>query len=936
MKSTLRGGLAVLAASCALLSGTAVAATPDPSPGAPVPTAVGPIDPGSATSETGPDAGAEPGDTRGTWQVEATAPDTYALTWRSPAPLPVTDAHPDFLLDGASIGTPSLAADGRTLSLTVTLPAAPDPDGLAVVLSGRVLDTTVQPPPTGVPQEYVAPGAGRRLAVDPGRPGPHRVVSEEYRLPRITLAGLPRKVEMVGHVERPADPDPRDPLVLFLHGRHSYCYRTGPGTGSAPREWPCRPGNSPVPSYLGYRYIQRLLAAQGYVTVSISANGINAQDYRVADQGARARAQLVRAHLDRWSRWADSGRYAVDMSRVVLVGHSRGGEGVDQASVETPLSAPYRIVGQVLVAPTDFSRQVAGYVPTVVLLPYCDGDVADLQGQGYTDMARDLAADDTALRSSVLVMGANHNFFNTEWTPGIAKAPSFDDAFRGRGCRPGAPGRLTAAEQRAVARTYVAGAVALTAAGHDQVLPMFDGSRVRVPSAGGADVRSHMLGGGRPVRRPGVDAVLGPSSGATARICAGRTGRAEPFCGRGADPVRAPHWPSSAPGAGVPTHPALEMSWRRAGASAGLRFSEPLDLTGATSLDVRTVVDPATGPVRLALRLYDGQGGSVTLTPERRGEMHPLPGRSPLGKLWAQPLVARLDGSAGVDLTDVTRVDVVGRSARGRVWVLDLAGGYRTLPPVPVRRLPRVVLGAVTVTVTEGDATTRQTVRLPFHVYGAVREPGRFVVTGVDLATGRPVPRRTVEVAPGQREGSVPLTYRPDRRDDLAVQRIWLTAYALHGVMPSRYVGTVRILDDDPPPRVRVRVAARTVREGRPARWVVTVSRPVDYYPTVRGLVVPGPASPPALRAADVPRRWVRAHTYPMPPPDRTLAAAEVGVAATLRPGRRTVVLRVPTVRDGRAEGTEAVTLRVWVPRVSEPVLRTVRIADGGRARVLP
>ena len=104
----------------------------------------------------------------------------------------------------------------------------------------------------------------------------------------------------------------------------------------------------------------------------------------------------------------------------MLVGHSRGGEGVDRASIQIPLSAPYRIAGQVLVAPTDFGIQTAPYVPTVTLLPYCDGDVSDLQGQKFTDVSRDLAAGDTSLKSSVLVMGANHNFFNTEWTPGIA------------------------------------------------------------------------------------------------------------------------------------------------------------------------------------------------------------------------------------------------------------------------------------------------------------------------------------------------------------------------------------------------------------------------------------------------------------------------------------------------------------------------------------
>ena len=104
----------------------------------------------------------------------------------------------------------------------------------------------------------------------------------------------------------------------------------------------------------------------------------------------------------------------------MLVGHSRGGEGVNRASIQIPLDAPYRVVGQVLLAPTDFGTQTAPYVPTVTVLPYCDGDVFDLQGQRFTDSARDLADDDTSLKSSVMVLGANHNFFNTEWTPGIA------------------------------------------------------------------------------------------------------------------------------------------------------------------------------------------------------------------------------------------------------------------------------------------------------------------------------------------------------------------------------------------------------------------------------------------------------------------------------------------------------------------------------------
>ena len=87
------------------------------------------------------------------------------------------------------------------------------------------------------------------------------------------------------------------PLVLFLHGRHSTCYGLEPEpfvTG----DWPCPEGTLPIPSHLGYRYAAELLASQGYLTVSISANGINGQDGWVADGGAAARSALIRHHLD--------------------------------------------------------------------------------------------------------------------------------------------------------------------------------------------------------------------------------------------------------------------------------------------------------------------------------------------------------------------------------------------------------------------------------------------------------------------------------------------------------------------------------------------------------------------------------------------------------------------------------------------------------------
>lgn len=868
------------------------------------------------------------GTARGTWQVTPATSGSYRLTWRSPTPLPVTDARPEFLLDEAPLGAPRLAADGRTLTLVVPAESTPDVAELDVRLSGRLLDGAEQPPADDeMVAPYTAPAPGRVAAVDPGEPGPHPVVEEDYVLGGLPVAGLPVPVEMAGHVVRPANAGASGPLVVFLHGRHQPCYVTGEPNGEEYVDWPCPGGESPVPSHLGYRYLQRLLASQGFVTVSVAANGINAQDYRVLDGGAAARAALVRAHLDAWARWAASGERAADLQQVVLVGHSRGGEGVNRAAVTTPLTAPYRIAGQVLLAPTDFGHQVAAYVPTVTALPYCDGDVTDLQGQRYTDLARDLTTGDTALRSSVLVMGANHNFFNTEWTPATATAPASDDGF-GPLCRRGAETRLTAVEQRAVARAYVAGAVALFTEGRPQLLEMFDGSDVDVPSALGADVRTHMLAGGREDRAPGSTALLGPVDGATASICAGKAGpNLARICGANIDPWRTPHWiPGGAWNRGVPVTRAWQVAWSVSGASGSLRFPESLDLRGAPYLDVRTVVDPALGRVRLGVAVWDGSGNRQVLTPGGNGVLLPLPGRPYSDKLWAQPLRVPLPRGPGIDLGDVRRVELTGLSPDGRVWVLDVAAADRALPAVPDRRLPYVDLRGLRVV--EGDEPVEKIVEVPFRVVGTVTEPASFVVTLRDWYSGETLPRRVVTLEPGQTSGTFPVSYLPDRRDDLPMRPMAMSAYALHDVMPGRYVALFRILDDDPTPRVTVRRPSTVVREGRRARWVVRLSAPVDYDLYVRAKVVAGSRPLPRLRAGDVPRAWLRDRVWPVPRPETPLFRTRVYLGGYLPQGTRRTVISIPVRRDGVREGREAVTLRVRAFRHRPAVERTVVVRD--------
>lgn len=82
-------------------------------------------------------------------------------------------------------------------------------------------------------------------------------------------------------------------------------------------------------------------------------------------------------------------------------------------------SSPYGISAVFPLAPTDVNRAVVTRVPLAVLLPYGDGDVFDLQGVHYYDDARYNVAGDDAPKHTILVMGGNHNFYNTVWTPGV-------------------------------------------------------------------------------------------------------------------------------------------------------------------------------------------------------------------------------------------------------------------------------------------------------------------------------------------------------------------------------------------------------------------------------------------------------------------------------------------------------------------------------------
>jgi len=858
--------------------------------------------------------------TSGTWKVTRTGAGTYQVSWRSPRRLPVTSDRATIVLDGVPIGVPLLRADGRTVVTTVRADARPDPADLDVLLSGDRLDhagldeTGGTAPPT-------TPRRSPQLADDPAEPGEYDVVTSDYELEPVKLRRMREPIEMVGHVVEadPAAVTEARPLVVFLHGRHSYCYNPTKDSSNG-WEWPCQEPFEEIPSHLGYDYIQRVLASQGFATVSIRVNGINAQDYRLSDGGADARAEIVQRHLDHWTTLAAG--HKVDLSRVVLVGHSRGGEGVNRASIQIPLEAPYRVVGQVLLAPTDFGTQTAPYVPTVTVLPYCDGDVFDLQGQRFTDSARDLTANDTSLKSSVMVLGANHNFFNTEWTPGIAQAPSWDDWYGRRGvCGSSSPTRLSAAEQRQVGIAYVAGAVQLFAADAQELLPLFDGSVVHPPSIGAADVRSHAIGGGRELRRPAVDTGRSLPSGADTSFCLGvlQVGSTS-ACGREVDLWgQVPHWYDS--GEFAPARRELELTWSEAGQTGGLIFDDPLDLSSGR-LELRTIVDPTLGDTRIRLRLTDVNGDSAVVTPEGDGIVRALPVDRRVGKRWAQSVIADPAAAAGIDTSQVARLDVIGDSADGGLWILDVAAAPDALAPVPEERLPLVSMGSLTVD--EGDQGT-SVARVPFTISGEVTRPAQLTVGVVDEASRRSRSRVRIDLAPGQTEGYLSYEYSGNQVDDYPRRGTGFYAFAVSGAMTDKYDGRLTVLDDDPAPELRIRTPKR-VSEGGTIRIKVSLTADTGYTSYVSVQAVRGIGPGRRLKVGDLPRAWLERHFIESDDPGDPLHQAGLYLFDRLRPGQRSGEVTIPIRVDSLREGRERVSFRIQLNR--ERVTRTIRIVD--------
>jgi hypothetical protein len=764
--------------------------------------------------------------------------------------------------------------------------------------------------------------------VNPAARGSTATQSTSYTLPTLQLSdstAFPFPLEVVGEVTQPKTlvPGKKYPLVLFLHGRHATCYqgRRGP-FGFDSGDWPCFSGYKPIPSHQGYRYVADILASQGYITVSISANGINGQDYAATDGGASARSILIRHHLALWAEWSTNGgdpwggnrfKDQLDMDQIVLVGHSRGGEGVHRAAIDASSSDPYKIVGLVTYGPTSFGRQVTPDVHSATILPTCDGDVSDLQGQAYVDASRDIAYSE-ALRSAVIASGCNHNFFNTEWTPGLSKAPSHDDWFDAYDPVCGSNGgslRLTPQEQQAVGAAYTIALVRLAVYQDAAMLELLDGSFVRPAAIGRAEVATHAVGGAAYslLYRPedNNNKVILGKNGMVGGDCIGHYNPSDNpllICNRGFfGPLATPRWLRSYYENGHPAPQAVELSWTQAGASAG--FKLPIghrNLTALDWLDVRVASDPNAAGVRLDLLIVDGQGRNVTL-PTSLAIIEGWP--DPYERVHARALrgsLASVRSSQQINLVNIVAVLLVARSAFGRVWVIDIAASQaRIQPPVPLH-MP--VISVESLFAPEGDG--RNTVYVKITADRPLTSPG-----SIWLSRGES-PGYQLDLAAGSSPivARIPYTILGDDLFGFSTFSQTVTVGALRGVVTGNYRGGIVVVEDEPEPTLFVVANDVTAVEGQPLIWQFRLSAPTTGSFSFFSFQVVEPEKPLELTDHDVPKDWLQqSGILPLAVKPVPLSRYRLFFTVRFGYGETSASLVVPTAQDGTAEDDESVKL---------------------------
>lgn len=210
------------------------------------------------------------------------------------------------------------------------------------------------------------------------------------------------------------------PLVLMVHGQHM----------------------AEDFSDAGYAYLGELLASRGMIAVSVDENFLNGSSFEgivpaiggLEDEND-ARGWLLLEHLRQWRDWNRSEEHPfyrkVDLDRIALIGHSRGGEAVAVAAAfnrlpaypdnaHIPFSYRFNIRSAVAIAPVEGQYKPTGVGTPLENISYFtlhgthDSDIGSFEGEAQYERVH-LHKSGPWFKSYLYVYGANHGQFNTTW-----------------------------------------------------------------------------------------------------------------------------------------------------------------------------------------------------------------------------------------------------------------------------------------------------------------------------------------------------------------------------------------------------------------------------------------------------------------------------------------------------------------------------------------
>lgn len=256
------------------------------------------------------------------------------------------------------------------------------------------------------------------------------------------------------------------PLVLIVHGNHLMEYFSDGG----------------------YAYLGELLASRGMIAVSVDANFMNFSVWSsLPNDDMKMRGWLLLKHLQQIQTFDEGDNRTtpfaskVDLEKVALIGHSRGGQAVSIAAdadrwfgEDESLDSldSVNIASVIAIAPTD--KRVDDQSARLKDINYftiqgaMDADVNNFHGDRQYNRVS-FSEDSEQFKASLYIAQANHSQFNTSWGSSDERLPG--GLFLNR------EGLMDAEEQRLIAKVYISAFLEATLMGQADYMGLFQDYR---------------------------------------------------------------------------------------------------------------------------------------------------------------------------------------------------------------------------------------------------------------------------------------------------------------------------------------------------------------------------------------------------------------------------------------------------------------------------